>query len=78
MHRPNRSCCGIALLLATLLAATAAHASTTDPGTSSNGRYQGVEASENAVWILDTRTGKVRKCTQDFADQTPVCSKQSN
>lgn len=43
-----------------------------------DGRYEGVVASPNAVWVVDTRTGRVRKCTQEFADQTPVCSKQSN
>jgi len=38
------------------------------------GRYQGVEASESAVWVVDTKTGRVRKCTQEFADTAPVCS----
>jgi hypothetical protein len=38
------------------------------------GRYQGVEASESAVWVIDTKTGRVRKCTQEFADTAPVCS----
>ena len=38
------------------------------------GRYEGIAASENAVWVIDTRTGGVRKCTQEFSDQTPNCS----
>jgi hypothetical protein len=38
------------------------------------GRYEGIAASENAVWVIDTRTGRVRKCTQEFSDQTPNCS----
>ncbi len=38
------------------------------------GRYQGVEASETAVWVIDTQTGQVRKCTQEFSDTAPVCS----
>jgi hypothetical protein len=38
------------------------------------GRYEGVVGSENAVWVVDTRTGRVRKCTQEFSDQTPSCS----
>ena len=38
------------------------------------GRYEGVAASENTVWVVDTRTGRVRKCTQEFSDQTPNCS----
>jgi hypothetical protein len=42
------------------------------------GRYEGVAGSENAVWVIDTRTGKVRKCIQEFSDQTPVCSPVSN
>lgn len=44
----------------------------------SNGRYEGIAASDNAVWVIDTQTGRVRKCTQEFADQTPNCSKMSN
>ena len=38
------------------------------------GHFMGVEASETAVWVVDTRTGRVRKCTQEFADSTPRCS----
>jgi hypothetical protein len=33
-----------------------------------------VEASGPAVWIIDTKTGRVRKCTQEFADTAPLCS----
>ena len=43
-----------------------------------DGRYQGVEASETAVWIVDTRTGRVRKCTQEFADAPPRCTQSSD
>jgi hypothetical protein len=57
---------------------TLALATTAAAGDPADGRYEGVQASENAVWILDTRTGQVRKCTQEFADQAPVCSKPSN
>ena len=42
--------------------------------TDGRGRYEGVVGSDNAVWVIDTRTGKVRKCTQEFSDQTPNCS----
>ena len=42
------------------------------------GRYEGVAASDNAVWVLDTATGRVRKCTQEFADQAPACTGMSN
>lgn len=42
--------------------------------TPENGRFAGVEASETAVWVIDTQTGRVRKCTQEFADSTPRCS----
>jgi len=38
------------------------------------GRYEGIAASENTVWVIDTHTGRVRKCTQEFSDQTPSCS----
>ena len=41
------------------------------------GRYEGIGASDNAIWVVDTHTGQVRKCTQEFADQTPACSKMS-
>ena len=59
------------LVVSTLSPANAADAS-------DNGRYEGVNASETAVWVVDSRTGQVRKCTQEFADQAPVCSKPSN
>ena len=72
----------ISLSHATLAAAALAVASTLVPAhaseASDNGRYEGVNASETAVWVVDTRTGQVRKCTQEFADQAPVCSKPSN
>lgn len=42
--------------------------------TGKSGRYQGVEASSTAVWVIDTQTGRVRKCTQEFADAPPACS----
>ena len=41
------------------------------------GHFMGVEASETAVWVVDTQTGRVRKCTQEFADSTPRCSEFS-
>jgi hypothetical protein len=69
-RRVRNACVPLAGLL--LLAATVGAEE------ASNGRYEGVQASETAVWVIDTRTGQVRKCTQDFSDQTPVCSKPSN
>ena len=39
-----------------------------------DGRFEGVGASANAVWVIDTQTGQVRKCTQEFADSPPACS----
>ena len=41
------------------------------------GRYQGVEASKTAVWVIDTQTGRVKKCTQEFSDTPPSCSQFS-
>jgi hypothetical protein len=38
------------------------------------GRYQGVQASDSAVWVVDTQTGRVAKCTQEFADAAPRCT----
>ena len=61
-----------------LLAAQITQSQASDSKAGSNGRYEGVTASESSVWVIDTRTGRVRKCTQEFADQTPVCSKMSN
>jgi hypothetical protein len=42
------------------------------------GRYEGIAAAANAVWVIDTHSGKVRRCVQDFADQAPNCSAMSN
>lgn len=42
------------------------------------GRYEGIAAAANAVWVIDTHSGRVRKCTQEFADQAPACSAMSN
>jgi hypothetical protein len=63
--------------VAMLLVAPFAHSSDKD-AVDPRGRYEGIAASANAVWVIDTRSGRVRKCTQEFADQTPVCSKMSN
>ena len=63
--------------LAMLMAAQFAHTQGKDDA-DPRGRYEGIAASANAVWVIDTRSGRVRKCTQEFADQTPVCSKMSN
>jgi len=38
------------------------------------GRYEGVAASDNAIWVVDRQTGRVRRCVQDFAGQPPDCS----
>lgn len=62
-----------AATLCVILAAQLAHSSGSAVATP-DGRYQGVQASESAVWVVDTRTGQVRKCTQEFADSIPVCS----
>jgi hypothetical protein len=58
----------------------AAQFAQTQPGGGGDprGSYEGIAASANAVWVIDTRSGQVRKCTQEFADQTPVCSDMSN
>ncbi len=61
---------GIAILFAAQLAQTEPARQTAGP----QGAYEGIVASENAVWIVDTRSGRVRKCTQEFSDQTPRCS----
>lgn len=63
----------IAGALCVMLVAQQAHSSSSDAATT-DGRYQGVQASEAAVWVVDTRTGQVRKCTQEFADSIPACS----
>ena len=55
-----------------------AQAEAAKQGAQERGRYEGVAATDNAVWIIDTHTGRVRKCTQEFADQTPACSAYSN
>ena len=41
------------------------------------GPFEAVAASETAVWVIDTRTGQVRQCTQEVADQTPKCTAMS-
>ncbi len=46
-------------------------------GSKANGRYEAVAASGNAIWVIDTQTGRVRRCVQDFADQAPSCSTYS-
>lgn len=61
-----------------LLAALITHTQASDTKVGPKGRYEGVTASESSVWVIDTRTGRVRKCTQEFADQTPKCSQLSN
>lgn len=63
------SAIGLLLIVQSAHSGTAAKASTGE-----RGRYEGVAASDNAVWVIDTRTGQVRRCTQEFADQTPRCS----
>lgn len=67
---------GIILIagLGLLLVAQPAHSESAGQPTDNRGRYEGGAGSENAVWVLDTHTGKVRKCTQEFSDQTPSCS----
>lgn len=67
------------LVAVTLLSlAQIAHTWAADSATDPRGRFEGVSASENTVWVIDTRTGRVRKCTQEFADQTPRCTGLSN
>lgn len=56
------------------LALAPVHSEPENQAADGRGRYEGVAGSENAVWVVDTHTGKVRKCTQEFADQTPNCS----
>ena len=61
-----------------LLVAQIAHTQASESKSGSNGRFEGVTASESSVWVIDTRTGRVRKCTQELSDQTPKCSQLSN
>ncbi|MGB5454279.1 MAG: hypothetical protein WBN00_19490 [Sedimenticolaceae bacterium] len=51
-----------------------AHTESAGKADENRGRYEGVTASANSVWVVDTHTGAVRKCTQEFSDQTPACS----
>ncbi|MCB1803292.1 MAG: hypothetical protein KDI82_16495 [Gammaproteobacteria bacterium] len=67
----------LSVLFAVALQPSLSSAADAEPA-DGNGRYEGIAASANAVWVVDTRTGRVRKCTQEFADQTPNCSKMSN
>ncbi len=60
-----------------LVASQAAQSGTAKQPAGERGRYEGVVASDNAVWVVDTKTGKVRRCTQEFADQPPKCSDYS-
>ena len=60
-----------------LLMLQPAHSGTAKQPAGERGRYEGVVASDNSVWVVDTRTGKVRRCTQEFADQAPKCSDYS-
>jgi len=60
--------------LALMLALQPAQSEPEKQSADDRGRYEGIAASENAVWVIDTRTGRVRKCTQEFSDQTPNCS----
>lgn len=64
--------------LCLLLAAPLAWSEPAEKASDSRGRYEGVAASANAVWVIDTRSGRVRKCTQEFADQKPTCSAYSD
>lgn len=57
-----------------LLSATAVLAA----DTADRGPFEAVAATDTTVWVVDTRTGQVRKCTQDFADQVPRCTAMSN
>jgi hypothetical protein len=47
-------------------------------GADERGRFEGIAAAPAAVWVIDTHSGRVRRCTQDFADQAPSCSALSN
>lgn len=62
---------------ALLVAASSAFADSND-SQGAGWRYEGVQGSANAVWVVDRKTGKVRKCTQEFADQPPECTPYSN
>ncbi|MGB5252026.1 MAG: hypothetical protein WBN68_04780, partial [Sedimenticolaceae bacterium] len=67
MRKGSTVVIGIAILFAAQQAQTEPDRQTAGP----QGAYEGIVASENAVWIVDTRSGRVRKCTQEFSDQTP-------
>ena len=69
------------LVFTGLLVSLASHnafGEATAQGADKVGRYEGVTATENAVWVVDTKTGRVRKCTQEFADKAPRCTVLSN
>ncbi|WP_125932223.1 hypothetical protein [Thiosocius teredinicola] len=68
----------MAMTAGLLLAASLAHADSNDAGKDGGWRYEGIPASTNAVWVVDRKTGKVRKCQQDLADQAPACTAYSN
>jgi len=68
MNHCVKGAIGILALLVTPLVQAAADG---------RGPFEAVAASETAVWVIDTRTGQVRKCTQEFADQTPKCTAMS-
>ena len=64
----------VALGFGLLLAQGAVHGEPQKQANGERGPFEGVVGSENAVWVIDTRTGRVRKCIQEFSDQTPTCS----
>jgi hypothetical protein len=68
----------VLLGVAILFAAQFAHTGPDKAAGDRRGSFEGVAASDNTIWVVDTRSGRVRKCTQEFADQTPRCSKLSN
>ena len=67
-----------AWLVAAVLCATPTVTLGGDETAPGDGRYEGVAASDNTVWVVDTRTGRVRKCTQEFSDRAPTCTPMSD
>ena len=47
-----------------LVAVQPAQSGTVKQPAGERGRYEGVVASDNSVWVVDTRTGSVRRCTR--------------
>ena len=55
---------GLALIALVILAANTM--SPVQAGLMGSGRYMGVAGSKGRVWVVDTETGKVKRCSPGF------------